>query len=133
MYMVKQLHDTIEKRMNQALSKCDLTMVQMGALGMLHKKEQDTCTLKELEQILHLAQSTTVGVVKRLEQKGYVETAVDSRDRRIKNVKITPDGLELCTHATKEVEQVVDQLFESLNEEELQMFIYFIQKICGQI
>lgn len=133
MYMVKQLHDTIEKRMNQALSKCDLTMVQMGTLVMLHKKKQDTCTLKELEQILHLAQSTTVGVVKRLEQKGYVKTSIDSRDRRIKNVKITPDGLELCIQSAKEVESIVEQLFESLNEEELQMFLYFIQKICGQI
>lgn len=133
MYMVKQLHDTIEKRMNQALSKFDLTMVQMGALVMLHKKKQDICTLKEFEQILHLAQSTTVGVVKRLEQKGYVKTAVDSRDRRIKNVKITPDGLELCTQAVKEVEHIVEQLFEGFDEEELQMFIYFIQKICGQI
>ena len=130
MYMIKQLHDTIEKRMNQALSKYDLTMIQMRALFLLHKKKQDSCTLKEFEQILHIAQSTTAGVVKRLEQKGYVETAMDSRDRRIKNVQITPEGLELCTQAVKEAECIVEQLFDGLTEEELQTFICFIKKIC---
>lgn len=130
MYMIKQLHDTIEKRMNQALSKYDLTMIQMRALFLLHKKKQDSCTLKEFEQILHIAQSTTAGVVKRLEQKGYVETAMDSRDRRIKNVQITPEGLELCTQAVKEAERIVEQLFDGLTEEELQTFICFIKKIC---
>ncbi len=132
MYMIKQLHDTIEKRMNQALSKYDLTMLQMRALVMLHKKEQDSCTLKEFEQILHLAQSTTVGVVKRLEQKGYVQTATDSQDRRIKNVQITSDGLALCTHAEKKVEHTVEELFDGLNEEEIQTLICFIKKICRQ-
>lgn len=133
MYMIKQLHDTIEKRMNQALSKYDLTMIQMRALVLLHKKKQDSCTLKEFEQILHIAQSTTAGVVKRLEQKGYVETAMDSRDRRIKNVQITPEGLKLCRHATKEVECMVEQLFDGLSEEEMQTFIGFIEKICIEI
>ena len=132
MYMIKQLHDTIEKRMNQALSKYDLTMLQMGALVMLHKKKQGCCTLKEFAQLLHLAQSTTVGVVKRLEQKGYVQTATDSQDRRIKNVQITPEGLALCTQAGKQAEQTVEELFEGLDEEEIQMFIHFIKKICKQ-
>lgn len=133
MYMIKQLHDMIEKRMNQELSKCGLTMVQMGTLVMLHRKEQDTCTLKELEQILHLAQSTTVGVVKRLEQKGCVKTTVNSRDKRIKNVQITPDGIALCIHAAEEAEHIVDELFEGLNQEELESLISFIKKICRQI
>lgn len=132
MYMIKQLHDTIEKHMNQALSKYDLTMLQMGALVMLHRKKQDSCTLKEFEQVLHLAQSTTAGVVKRLEQKGYVQTSTDSRDRRMKNVQITPDGLELCMQTAKAVEYTVEQLFEGLEEEELQMLIYLIKKICKQ-
>lgn len=132
MYMIKQLHDTIEKHMNQALSKYDLTMLQMGALVMLHRKKQDSCTLKEFERVLHLAQSTTAGVVKRLEQKGYVQTLTDSRDRRIKNVQITPNGLELCTHTAKAVEYTVEQLFEGLDEEELQTLIYLLKKICTQ-
>lgn len=132
MYMIKQLHDTIEKQMNQALSKYDLTMLQMGALVMLHKEKQGCCTLKEFEQILHLAQSTTAGVVKRLEQKGYVQTATDSRDRRIKNVQITSEGLKLCTCAVKEVEHTEEVLFSGLKEDELKMFIFLLKKIHRQ-
>lgn len=132
MYMIKQLHDTIEKRMNQELSKFDLTMLQMGALVLLHREEQGCCTMKEFEQLLHLAQSTTAGVVKRLEQKGYVHTATDNQDRRIKNVQITSEGLQLCTDAAKEAEYIVEDLFGDLTEEELKMFIYFIKKICKQ-
>lgn len=129
MYMVKQLHDTIEKRVNQGLLEYDLTMLQMRALLILHNQKQDCCTMKEFEQLLHLAQSTTAGVVKRLEQKGYVQTVTDNQDRRIKKVQIMSEGIELCTYAAKEIEYIVDELFVNLTEEELQRLVFLVKKI----
>ena len=133
MYMVKQLHDTIEKNMNQALGRYDLTMMQMGALVLLHREKQGSCTMKEFEQVLHLAQSTTAGVVKRLEQKGYVESSTDNRDRRIKNIHITPAGLELCHSAVKTVDSTLQHMFDGLEKEELHMLVYLLKKACKAI
>lgn len=133
MYLIKQLHDNIEKKMNQALSKHDLTMLQMGALLRLHREKQGYCTMKEFEQILHLAQSTTVGVVKRLEQKEYVQTTNDKQDRRIKHVQITKKGLDLCTYAEQEVRTVEEQLFKNLEEEEVQTLIAIIKKMGKEV
>lgn len=132
MYMIKWIHDSLEKHMNQALSEYDLTMLQFGTLVRLHKVKQDCCTMKELERMLHLAQSTTAGLVKRLEQKGYVQTLVDQQDHRIKNVHITPAGLHLCTFADKEVRNTVDRMFGGLETEELQTLIFLLKKICKQ-
>ena len=83
-YMIKQLHDNIEKNANNALKKYDLTMMQLGALMRLNKDGGGECTLKEFEKLLHLAQSTTAGIVKRLEQKKFVECFGDPFDKRIK-------------------------------------------------
>ncbi len=129
-YSIKQLHDSLEKHLNSNLKKSDLTMTQMGALCMLNYEKQGMCTLKEFEQILHLAQSTTVGIVKRLEQKGLVSCSVDSKDRRNKYVQITPKGEALCGPAVASMNTVTEDLFVGMTEEEMSTLIHLAKKLC---
>ncbi len=77
----------------------DLTFAQLDALLELNAAPEKQYSLKELEQRLHLAQSTTVGIIARLEQKGLVERFGDPADRRVKLVRITPAGLEQIADA----------------------------------
>ena len=71
--LIKQLHDALEKRANNALRSQDLTLTQGTALMALDALDGGTASLKELEQALHIAQSTTVGIVARLEQKNWLK------------------------------------------------------------
>ena len=132
-FMIKQLHDGLEKHINNQLKKYDLTMTQMGALMMLHFEKQDCCTLKEFEKILHLAQSTTVGIVKRLEQKGLVETKIDAADRRNKNINITNGGLQLCKQTCEHMDQTTKLLLEDFTDEELDIFNHVMRRICEKV
>lgn len=70
-----------------------MTMARMEVLLELNSIPEKQCTLKELEQRLHVAQSTAAGIVIRLEQKRYIEGFGDSSDRRIKQVRITESGI----------------------------------------
>lgn len=133
MYMIKQLHDSIEKQVNSVLKKYDLTMVQLGALIILKKEGKGECTLKEFEQHLHLAQSTTAGIVKRLEQKGDVVCFGDVQDRRIKKVKITANGLELLRTAASDADLTTEKLFDGITKEEFVTFMNVIHKICKNV
>ena len=97
--MIKQIHDEIEKVSNRLLQLQRLTTAQMNVLMELNSAERSTLSLKELEGILYVAQSTTAGIVVRLKQKGFVESFGDKRDRRIKNVRITDAGRACCLNA----------------------------------
>ncbi|WP_370749927.1 MarR family winged helix-turn-helix transcriptional regulator [Eubacterium sp.] len=129
-YMIKQLHDNIEKNANNALKKYDLTMMQLGALMRLNKDGGGECTLKEFEKLLHLAQSTTAGIVKRLEQKKFVECFGDPFDKRIKKVRITGEGIKLCSIAAVDMEYAAKKYTKGISKEELNTFVNVIIKLC---
>lgn len=78
-----------------------------------------------------LAQSTTVGLISRLEQKELVAVSEDSGDKRIKFVEITPLGIQYCRDAETEMEQTELELLSSLCENEKEVFCLLLQKING--
>ena len=115
------------------LRQYDLTMVQMGALTLLNMKGNGECTFKEFEQLLHLAQSTTVEIVKRLEQKNYVTTFTDAQDKRIKKVRITQVGIDLSDRTVDMVRGMNRKMFSGLSEEEIETFVNVTKKIYTNI
>ena len=58
---------------DNSLRANDLTMAQLGALLVLNQLPDRQLSYKELEKKLHVAQSTTTGILLRLVQKGFVE------------------------------------------------------------
>ena len=90
--LLKQISDELRKNGNNALRSQDLTLTQLDALAALDQAPNRRRSLKELEQILHVAQSTAAGIIARLEQKGLVEGLGDAADRRVKLVRIKSEA-----------------------------------------
>lgn len=131
--MIKQLHDEIEKLANSSLRSQDLTMAQMHVLMELKAASERQLSLKELERLLHVAQSTTAGIVTRLEQKGFVETFGNNQDRRIKIVRITDSGLDCCASAEEHIQRTEAHLLSGLTEPERILFRDLLQKVCRSL
>ncbi len=127
--LIKKIHDEIEKQANALLRQQDLTLSQMNVLMELDAVSCHQLTLKELEGLLHVAQSTAAGVVKRLEQKGFVECFTDESDRRVKKVSITPSGTGCCRNAAEDVRRMEKQLLSGLTEAERDQFRYLLEKV----
>ena len=127
---LKQNHDELEKQVNNELRSADLTMAQVGALMILKRSPQEQMTLKELEKKLHVAQSTAVGIVARLERKGLVECFGDTADRRIKMVRITENGRKCSQIAVQHVKQAEERLMSGLSLEEQAVLYTLLLKLC---
>ena len=67
--LLKQINDELGKRANNAMRPQDVTMTQFSVLMALRHSSEGEMPLKGLEQSLHVAQSTAVGIVARLEKK----------------------------------------------------------------
>lgn len=128
--MIKQLHDCLERDTNNNLRSQELTMAQCSALLELHEADEKQMPLKELERHLHVAQSTAAGIVVRLEQKGFIESFGDAADRRIKMVRMTPEGEECCRDADKNMKQTEQKLLHPLTEEEKKTLLKLLGKVC---
>ena len=82
-----------------------------------------------MEKCLSLAQSTTVGLISRLEQKKLVSISGDKDDKRIKFVEITSIGEKFCNEARKDMEHTERKLFENLSAGEEQTLLSLLEKI----
>lgn len=127
--LIKQINSTLEKNANNSLRKQDLTFAQVSALLTIRDFPEQKLSLKELEKLLHIAQSTTAGIISRLEQKGLVEAFGDLADKRIKLVKITPLGETYCQTAEQNMKEAEENLLSGLTETEKSIFYNLLQKV----
>ena len=127
--LIKLIHDELEKQANSTLSSQNLTLTQMRVLMELESVPEHQLSLKDLESLLHVAQSTTAGIAVRLEQKGFVESFSDETDRRAKKISITPAGMGCCKNAASHVKDMEAQLLSGLTETEKTQFRDLLAKV----
>lgn len=127
--LIKQISDEMQKNANNALRSQNMTMTQVDTLIELESISEKQCTLKELEQRLHVAQSTAAGIITRLEQKGFVDGFGDPADRRIKVVRITSAGIQCVLDARQHMLEAEAQLLSGLTETERDIFFALLKKV----
>lgn len=127
--LIKQINDELRKNANNALRGLDMTLAQLEVLDRLVQAPEGQYSLKELEQILHVAQSTAAGIISRLEQKGFVEGFGDLEDRRIKMVRITPAGIACVHTALHHRDDAEQRLLSGLTEAERDIFYMLLKKV----
>jgi DNA-binding MarR family transcriptional regulator len=116
--IIKQIHDALERVANKELKTKDLTVSQMHLLWALKNSESGSLTLKELEKSLRNSQPTTLGIAKRLEQKGFLKGGFDHADKRIKFVKLVPRGEEVCQNSHIHMDETEEKLLKGLTKGE---------------
>lgn len=117
--LIKQLEVNMGRRMNNEMKELDMTLTQVRVLSLLLGLPEKQATLKDLEKKLQLSQSVTAGIIKRLEQRKYVEGFGNSEDKRIKIVKITPLGEQQCICSDKILFQLEEEMLSCLSEHEM--------------
>lgn len=127
--LIKQINDKLQKDANNALRSQGITITQLEALVELDRAPGGQRALKELEQILRVAQSTAAGIIARLEQKGFAEGFGDAGDRRIKRVRITPAGAACVCAALHHRVEVEEMLLSGLTETERDSFYTLLKKV----
>lgn len=131
--LLKQIHDVQEKNINNTLRNLDLTFSQSNVLRALVHSADKQISLKELEKILHVAQSTTARIVTKMERKGLVESFSDVSDKRIKYIRLTQYGEQYSNNAKQKLEEEDARLLSSLTETEKMVFVSLLKKITSNL
>ena len=131
--LIRQINSATEKRINNEMREADLTHAQICLCFTLIEKEEGHCSLKCLEKHLRLAQSTTLGIVKRSEEKGLVECFPDPEDRRSKSVRITQKGVDLCSQIRSNIQNTESWLLAALTPEEQEIFLSLLTKVRNNL
>lgn len=125
----------MEKKANSDLQSNDITASQLKMLlAVVHSEgsyEKGEMPLKELERRFGVAQSTAAGIIQRLEKKKLVESVTDKDDKRIKIVRITDSGRNICSHVMNSMDENHKRILKGFSKEEKQAFRDMLQKMIN--
>ena len=130
---IKWLAIVMEQMVNQAISEQELTMSQGAVLFQLANAPEGTLSLKEIERNVRLSQPVALGLVKRLEEKDFVVSAVSPKDRRAKNIQITELGRQRLFAARSIMDQAEKDLFAGMTAHEIDQFRACVMRMMQNI
>ena len=94
-FLVKQINNIYEKDFNNQLKKLDLTSSQAEVLDFLFRCDEEEVNQKDSEKALSLKNPTVTGILKRMEEKGFVMILPNEKDKRCKNVYLTEQAFDI--------------------------------------
>lgn len=119
--LIKKLTDRIKFSVDALLSEHDLTFSQTLVLGYLSERG-GRVTQKEIEEHLQVSHPTVVGIISRLESKGFITGFKDEKDRRNKIVCATEKALSMVDVMREDRAKMERKLTKGLSEAEIAEF-----------
>lgn len=109
----------------------DLTPVQYAALVTVQRHGGiDQATLAGL---IAYDRTTIGGVVDRLVQKGCLERSVSDRDRRSRELRVTPEGLQVIAAIQPAVDAAQEKMLQGLSADESEELLRLMRKAIDAV
>ena len=86
-------------------------------------------TIKELSRIMGSSHQNVKQILNKLEAKGYVVIEFDKEDKRKQRIILTEKTRTFCGAHEEGSQKIVKQLFEGIEEEEIQIVIRTLLKM----
>jgi DNA-binding MarR family transcriptional regulator len=111
-HLVRRMQQISTALFSEECGGFDITSVQFAALVMIRDNPEVDAT--RLSTLIAFDRSTIGGVLERLEGKGWIGRVGSRADKRIKLLRITPDGERLLREVEPAVRRVQERLLEPL-------------------
>ncbi|MGF7012633.1 DNA-binding MarR family transcriptional regulator [Lachnospiraceae bacterium PF1-22] len=93
--LIKRINNVYEKEFNILLKNIGITSSQCAVLDFLFYTELEEVNQKDVEEALSLQNPTVTGLLKRLDEKGYILIVPSNVDRRCKSIHLTEKAYDI--------------------------------------
>ena len=93
--LLKQINNVYEKDFNNRLRTLGITASQCAVLDYLFRTSKEEVSQRDVEKNLNLKNPTVTGILKRLDEKGYILCVPNAHDRRKKNIYLTEKAYDI--------------------------------------
>lgn len=94
-FMFKQINNIYEKEFNNLLRGIGITSSQCAVLDYLLGSSKEFMNQKDIEKALSLKNPTVTGILKRLDEKGFILAVPSNQDKRCKNIYPTEKAYDI--------------------------------------
>lgn len=117
-FLMKMITDRVDTMITRGLALEQVTASQGRVLAYLISRDGEPVSQKDIEQYLGVSHTTAKGIVQRLEQKGWVTTAFDNEDGRLKNVYLTDTSRSFHETISQQISVIEDALLAGVEEKD---------------
>lgn len=128
-HLIRRLHQQSTQVFAQRTQAAgfDLTPVQFAALDAIQAQPAtDQATVAEM---IAYDRATIGGVIDRLEQKGWVKRIVSERDRRARELSLSPEGARIHATLLPIVQELQNDILAPLDEAEQSAFLALASRV----
>ena len=125
---LKLIDNIMTASMNTCLKRFDLTFAQMELLHLL-RRNGGVMQQRDIENTYGVAHTSVIGILQRMEKKGFLTVSVDPDDRRRRIVMLTENTEPFFDEAKRLHDETDLRLTQALSEEEYSQLSYLLQKL----
>lgn len=128
-FLFKQINNVYEKEFNQRLRTLGITASQCAVLDYLFVSSKEEVTQRDIERALSLKNPTVTGLLKRLDEKGFILVVPSNKDRRCKNIFLTEKAYDIRRRMDADRKKLDKMLTLGMNRKEVQA----LEKMLGRV
>ena len=132
-FKFKQIDNIYEKEFNNRLKKLGLTASQCAVLDYLFNSSADEVNQRDIEKALSLKNPTVTGILKRMEENGFVFIVPSNRDKRCKNIYLTEKAYDIQKKMDSDRRKIDKKLTLGMNKKEIEALHKMLDKVLYSI
>ncbi len=132
-FLFKQISTIYEKELNKKLKSLGITSSQCAVLDFLFNSSKEEVTQRDIERALNLKNPTVTGILKRLDEKGFILIVPDPKDHRCKNVYLTEKAYDIQKHMESDRRRMDQMLTRGMTKKEVDALNRMLNKVLYNI
>ena len=132
-FLVKQINNVFEKDLNGRLKAIGVTSSQCAVLDYLFHTNKEEVSQRDVEQNLNLKNPTVTGLLKRLDEKGYILCVPHAEDKRRKNIYLTEKAYDIQRRMDTDRKKLDKRLTRGMTKKEVAAVTRALEKMLYNI
>ncbi|WP_029233204.1 MarR family winged helix-turn-helix transcriptional regulator [Butyrivibrio sp. VCB2006] len=132
-FKFKLIHEAFANMFNRQLREDDMTFSQLMVVSLLWERRDEKVTQKDISEALHIKHPTTIGLLKRLEEKEMVKVVVDPDNRRYRNIALTEKGEKFIQMNRERRIHNDENLVDGMTEEEIKTLRSLLDRVIDNM
>ena len=132
-FMIKQINNVYEKDLNERLKTIGITASQCAVLDYLFHTSKEEVSQRDVERSLNLKNPTVTGLLKRLDEKGYILCVQNASDKRKKNIYLTEKAYDIQRRMENDRRKLDRELTRGMTKREITALRKNLEKLLYNI
>ena len=132
-FTVKAINNVFEKELTGQLKTLGITSSQCAVLDFLFQTNKEEVNQRDVERHLNLKNPTVTGLLKRLDEKGFILCVPNATDRRRKNIYLTEKAYDIQRRMETDRKKTEKKLTIGMTKKEVEMLKKGLEKVLYNI